>query len=351
MYSHVNKSDTPADESNTLNLKLFPTRPPPAPIHAWHVPLSIVRFASLQTQAWDLTVQRIIPHIDGVHSVAVIAALADTDISLTRRAIANLVYYGCILLLDIFSFSAVYAPTAELGVFINDQAMQDECRRYVASPLSPFDKDAEKMQTLLATLSPQKASPSPASPPPPSRSQIVDLYVLLRHGQSLRDWCLAHSSRLGNVDVRRFITFGIIKGFLYRVHKYALALRPADLDVDLDDPIANAKAHDRAWRKAAMSSGWRTPRDENDRKMDWLSDHGGGDVERTGAGAEPQKRMGAPDKAQQKLAKDAELRGHTLARYLDGMHCLDEVCTELKLTERDAVTQLKDLRDVVFVQR
>ena len=78
------------DESNTLNLKLFPTRPPPPSIRNWHVPLSVVRFASLQTSAWDLIVQRILPYIDGVNCVSAIARLSDTDVGLARRAIAHL---------------------------------------------------------------------------------------------------------------------------------------------------------------------------------------------------------------------------------------------------------------------
>ncbi|CAD0045818.1 unnamed protein product [Aureobasidium pullulans] len=105
------------NDSNTLNLKLFPTRSPPPPIQIYHVPLSTVRFSSLQTNTWDLTVQRIIPFIDGINSVQKIAVLADTDLTLTRRALAHLLYYGCILMLNTFHFGAIYAATAEIGVF------------------------------------------------------------------------------------------------------------------------------------------------------------------------------------------------------------------------------------------
>lgn len=317
------------DESNTLNLKLFPTRPPPAPVHSWHVPLSIVRFSSLQTSAWDLSVQRIIPYIDGVSSVSVIATLADTDLSLTRRAIAHLVYYGCVLLLDIFSFGAIYAPTAEIGVFVFNEIMQDECRRYIATPISLFGKDAGEMKSLTTTLSSKSKSLAAAMQPvePPSRSRVIDLYASLRHGQPLRDWCLAHSSDLAMIDVRRFITFGIIKGFLYRVQKYPLALRPADLEMDQDDPVTMQREHERAWRKAAMSSGWRTPTQEK-KKADWEN----------------------PGKTRNGNGED-EYADMPLARYLDGMHCLDEICTELRIVEREAIKRLRGYGDVVFVHR
>lgn len=315
---------TAIDESNTINLKLFPPRPPPAPVHSWHVPLSIVRFSSLQTSAWDLTVQRVIPYIDGVNSVSIIATLTDTDLSLTRRAIAHLVYYGCILLLDIFSFGAIYAPTAEIGVFVTDEAMQDECRRYIASSISLFGKDAAQMKSLTTTLSSKTKSLAAVMQPtePPSRAQVIELYTSLRHGQSMRDWCLAHSTKLAKIDVRRFITFGVIKGFLYRVHKYALALRPVDLEYDQNDPIAMQKEHERAWRKAAMSSGWRTPTNEK-KKADW----------------------------EKKEPDEAGYADVPLGRYLDGMHCLDEICTELKIVEREATRRFREFGDVVFVHR
>jgi len=335
----------PIDESNTLNLKLFPSRPPPPPVHGWHVPLSIVRFSSLQTSSWDLTVQRIIPYIDGVHPVSMIATLSDSDLALTRRAIAHLVFYGCVLLLDIFSFSAMYAPTAEISVLVTEESMQDECRRYIASSISHFGKDAAQIRALTSSLNsfPKSKSPgtialaSQASESAiPSRSEVIDLYTSLRQGLSLRDWCLSHSLQLANVDIRRFITFGIIKGFLYRVHKYALALRPKDLDLeDLDDPVANQRAHERAWRKAAMSSGWVTPKEE---KKEGVDDGKGGEYWEKKA-AETGETMGL------------ETLDLPLARYLDGNHSLDEVTTELKMVERDVVRKFKEFGDVVFMQR
>jgi hypothetical protein len=36
----------------------------------------------------------------------------------------------------------------------------------------------------------------------------------------LRQWIREYSKLLRGIDVRRFISFGVIKGFLYRVHRY-----------------------------------------------------------------------------------------------------------------------------------
>ena len=128
-----------ADSSNTINLKLFPTRPPPAPVYAWHVPLSTVDLTSIASSS-DLTLTRIIPHIDGIASVYQVSQLADTDLGLTRKAIQHLLYYGCVLLLDIFQFGAVYAPTAEMGTFIEDEEAQEEAVRYFMETL-PSSKE------------------------------------------------------------------------------------------------------------------------------------------------------------------------------------------------------------------
>ncbi|KAJ6144284.1 Nitrogen permease regulator [Penicillium chermesinum] len=295
-----------ADDLNTLNIKLFPIYPSPPPVKAWYVPLFTVRYQAFMDENWDLTLQRvclainaifnrivltniqIVPHINGVNSIRIISILADTDFSLTCRAIRHLLYYGCLFLLDIFSFSAIYAPTASFGSTIaTDEAMQLECARYVNTRFAPHSTIAPQSALPPSQPSPAAAPPAPAqarSPPPrpnghllprrlalrrrrnlapprhhrrrrtihalpggtpttashldahqgnPTGAQhyppvvdgvgLVELYAGLRQGVSVKRWYSAHSRALANIDIRRFITFGVIKGFLYRVHKYAIS--------------------------------------------------------------------------------------------------------------------------------
>lgn len=201
----------PIDESNTLNLKLFPTYPPPPPVYPHHVPLATVHLESLTDSNWDLTVLLILPHINGINSVKQIALSADADYKLVRKAIEHLLYYGCVTLLDIFSFGASYAPTAEIGAFVGTPQVQEECRRYILLPAVAL-RDGLEASRVAETEA-------------PDGTKLVEMYCSLRQGQSVKSWCMGHADVMMVVDIRRFVTFGVIKGFLYRVHKYAIAPR------------------------------------------------------------------------------------------------------------------------------
>lgn len=249
-------------------MKLFPTYTAPHPVQPWHVPLSTARLSTFFDPSWDLTVSRVAACINGVSSVAAISQHSDTDIDLTREAIAHLQYYGCILLLDIFQFSAVYAATATIGNIFIDEALQAECIRYVTTSVDDIDRDV-----------------------------ILQLYSSLGHGQAVKAWCADNHSSLTGIDVRRFITFGVIQGFLYRVHKYAL--------------------------NTASSAVSRS-------EVQWPQQTPDADGEAS-LGPIPQE--------------------HPLAIYLDGMHCFDQICTEMKMSEQAVAKELRRFSDVQIIYR
>lgn len=84
-----------------------------------------------------------------------------------------------------------------------------------------------------------------------------------------------------------------------------------------------------------MSSGWRTPTLENPNPN---SGSDNGKANDASVVFKPQD-------------KGLDLADQALARYLDGLHCLDEICEEVGLSEREAVKKLKGFGDVVFVHR
>ena len=274
-----------------LNLKLFPAHPPP-PRHLapHHVPLATARLAHLAANnpaGWDLTVRRILPFVDGVNSLAKVAWLADVDYRLARAAVAHFIYYGCALLLDVFSFGAAYGTAPEFAGFVADAEMQREARAYVVRPEAVGEGEQggeealrrrERARELLGGV------------------QLVELYASLRQAASMRAWSVEHAEVVRLIDVRRFVTYGVIKGFLYRIHKYAIATGGAD----------------------KLGSG--------------------GD---DGNGKEPKKKKGKRRTNEKK----------NLEEFLDGAHCFDEICTELQIPERELVERLNVRGDVQIFQR
>ncbi len=290
----------PIDKENTLNIKLFPTYPPPPPLYAHHVPLSTVRLEHLVDENWDLTMLRVLPWIDGVNSVKQIALLADADFKLVKKAIRHLLYYGCVVLLDIFSFSAIYAPTADVSEFVESTKMQEECARYVALPESKLDLDSS-LPHAAHNVSAEEEDRVDGT-------QLAELYLSIKQGQSVKSWCIDHADVVSKIDVRRFITFGIFKGFLYRVHKYAFA-------------ASLSKPSSKKLTKANI------------------------DRSRTQVGGGLQSKGIATDSSED-VAGDAELM-----KYLDGTHCFDEICTDLMVSERELGSRLKAMGDVQIICR
>jgi hypothetical protein len=268
-------------------------------VRAWDVPVLVRALPEREGWTWDLVLERVFPFVDGINHLSRIARLADVDLKLVKRAVAELVLHERVMLLDIFHFQAVYVLTSEFALLAENLEVLDECREYVA--IDP------KEGMFASVLDKQTIDETPATP---DRATILELYSILKPGLSVADLCLAHQNQLANIDARRFITFGVIKGFLKRMHKFALALDPPEMNIALKAPAMDL---DKAWRKAALSSGWATP------PVDALS-------------------------LQEKLESEEErarVEGARLVRYLDGKHCLDQVCVEMGMHEKDVLAKVK----------
>ncbi|CAG8589162.1 7828_t:CDS:2 [Ambispora leptoticha] len=178
----------PINSANTINLKLFPTYPNPPPVYDYQVPICTVNLKALMDVNWDLTMKNIATRINGIHHVKKIADLADVNHDLARKCMEHLLYYGCIIM-----FSNVYAVKPDIMRVLEDEAVQNECISYVTKSVAI---------------------------PPPSFAKLFSLYCQLKYGVSLKEWLEEYQVSSLNIDIRRFITFGVIKRFLYRVHKY-----------------------------------------------------------------------------------------------------------------------------------
>lgn len=233
----------PIDESNTVNMKLFPLFPPPPDLKSYQVPISTVQLSSMVDVNWDPTMEKIIKYINGINSVRRIADLAEADYDLVRKCIQHLMHYSCITIIDLFQFSNIYAPTSTIADFINKPEMRIECQQYVyhqghmnqhAKFANGNNNNNNNINNIISSGSPTSSVSSSMSSSSllhkvpgqdyliNSHSTLFSLYLSLHQGITVCEWYNTNKKDLRNIDIRRFLTFGVIKGIIYRVNTYPI---------------------------------------------------------------------------------------------------------------------------------
>ncbi|KAF8969814.1 nitrogen permease regulator 2-domain-containing protein [Flammula alnicola] len=201
LYEDLNsysETSIPIDQFNSIELKIFPFYPNPPPLEDWMVPLALINLSKRIEENWDLTMLKVCKHINGVNHVSRIAHLADCDISLTRQAISHLLYYQVIMTIDIFQYSNMYTLRKSIQWLADEAHVKEECGPYVTKQ----DRNI------------------------PDWPKLLHLYSRLKPGKTIYDWMKAYDVENLGIDVRRFTSFGVIKGFLRRVHRYPVYLPP-----------------------------------------------------------------------------------------------------------------------------
>ena len=206
-------------------------------------------------------------------------------------------------------------------------------------------------------------------------SALISLYTSLRQGQTLKSWCIEHQESLFGIDIRRFITFGVIKGFLYRVHKYALKLTGVN-GTDLTSSAAHGGTHisreasslsKKSSRRELAARATTSAADRRPSKTGTesrrISHTGSMLIEEEDEGRESRRSfdvdggdhghglglLSSSNEAShsqypyQRQMRDAMAEGGVsdIGRFLDGMHCFDEICTELQITEKELMSRIK----------
>ncbi|KAH9981048.1 nitrogen permease regulator 2 [Lactifluus volemus] len=199
LYEDLNsysETSIPIDNFNSIELKIFPFYPNPPPVKDWMVPVALINFKNIIGQNWDLTMAKVCQHIDGTKHVARIAHLAGCDIVLTRQAISHLLYYQVIMTIDIFQYSNMYTLRKSIQWLADEAHVKDECGPFVI-------KEGRAI---------------------PDWPEFLHLYSRMRPGKTVFEWMQDHDVRSLGIDVRRFASFGVIKGFLRRVHRWPVLL-------------------------------------------------------------------------------------------------------------------------------
>lgn len=279
----------PIDEGNSIDIKLFPVRTPPSTnISVEDVPIAIVNLPSLIDVNWDPTMVKIVPFINGINSIAQIASCAQSDVSLVVECIRHLLYFRCIVISDIFQFGNIYAPTSELHQFLTDPSVAKSCQLFVQSEnnskihLLPYDKSSlalypngkkhmssstintrrrdstdtrtesfssirESERNLMSTSSVSSlmkgnhysetlsvgTDENLRKALLPKKSSLFDLYRSLSQGKSVKEWYKQNFEiiRDNRIDVRKFVTFGVTRRLIYRVHSYPVVKNVGTWDV------------------------------------------------------------------------------------------------------------------------
>lgn len=180
-------------------MKIFPSLDNPPTVLDWHVPVSTTNLSSIVDDSWDLTMKAIVPLINGVDDVHLIARKADVDLDLAKKAFAHLLYRQVVTMIDIFFYQNIYGCTPDISNFvINVDKVHEDCMNYccvrhetpapfyLVKAMSGFDHSKTVMQWIKSC-----------------RDSGFDIHYYL--------------------DVRRFISFGVVSGYLHRVHTYPVS--------------------------------------------------------------------------------------------------------------------------------
>nr|CCA21887.1 conserved hypothetical protein [Albugo laibachii Nc14] len=187
------------DKANILNLKIFPQNfSVPQEVSEYHVPVPLcdLRVKCDTCAEWDLAIQQIVPFLDGVKSIRRISMEANMEIQLVKKCVAQLIFFNYVQLIDIFAFSNIYAPISGISSLATQTELQLICAEYVTKsrqPIVPFAK-------------------------------IFALYCSMQPNLRLSDFCLLYAESLESIDIRRFVTFGILYHFIKRVFLYPVIL-------------------------------------------------------------------------------------------------------------------------------
>ena len=167
------------DSANPLHLKLFHyPKPPPHPVPDHAVPILLRRDWQVQMYDWDLAVNWVVLHIDGINNAKCISVKSEVDLEMVRACLRVLKHHGAIALVDMFFYSNRYEATERAAAVLagnEPKILQDAflfCKRnksLVDAALHhvPEHTDKAHLSSSLNNRSPPRsvALPSMSFPP------------------------------------------------------------------------------------------------------------------------------------------------------------------------------------------
>ena len=117
----------------------------------------------------------------------------------SKRDRADLRYYQVVMMVDIFQYTNMYTLKPSISRLAADETIINECGTYVTRH----------------------------GHTPPSWPELLGLYSNLQPGVTVHEWAEKLDILDLGIDPRRFVSFGVIKGFLRRVHRWPVMLEYA----------------------------------------------------------------------------------------------------------------------------
>ncbi|CAJ0952672.1 unnamed protein product, partial [Mesorhabditis belari] len=154
----------------------------------------------------DVVSYMLVPKINGIRCVKELAMCTGLDTELVTRCIKALCYFDILALAPLFLYSNNYVATEKLHDFYNDANMIQECLEFVRRRVK------RKKTNEIIILQ------------PPKFTDVFRLYLNLKIGQRLSEFVITNDPKSLFVDVRRFIQFGMIRGFLRKLSIYPIVI-------------------------------------------------------------------------------------------------------------------------------
>ena len=169
----------------------------------------------------DLTIQLILPYIDGVRYVRAISEDANADDAFVRKALRSMSHYNLVGFVDIFQYSNMYVATDRIRVLVTSAKLREECVR-CCYPETPGNDTA--VASTAAMASANRIDLVTKSRRRGHFQRIFKALCGFGCGTRVVDLIRRRPNLAkGSFDVRRFIAFGVLHGFLQRVHEYPIA--------------------------------------------------------------------------------------------------------------------------------
>jgi hypothetical protein len=115
------------DPANYLAFKLFEAPAQPRKLGEYEVPMLLYDRELTASLPWDVSLQHVLPKINGISSIKNIAQESDMDIVTVSMALRILLFYRCIIMTSVFRFNNVYQllPDAARRLLHDSSILQD----------------------------------------------------------------------------------------------------------------------------------------------------------------------------------------------------------------------------------